>query len=58
MTIRKTVTNFQIPQNKMELRFYWKFSQNHKFNKDIFLLRRLTQETLRKPQFLFLSYYN
>ena len=48
--IKKTVTNFQIPQNKVEMRFYGKFAQDHEFSKVILLFRRLTQETLRKWQ--------
>ena len=38
---QKTVTNFEIPQNKVKMRFYGKFSQNHVFSEETFLFRRL-----------------
>ena len=45
---KKTESNFPIQQNKAEMRFYGKFPQDYKFSEEIFLFRRLTQETLKK----------
>ena len=45
------VGSFDLKKSDFNLNFKdRKFSQDHEFNNEYFLLRRLTQETLRKSQ--------
>ena len=45
---KKTVTNFQIPQNKMDMRFYGKLSQDHEFSEEIFFIQTIDPRNLKK----------